>query len=74
MPPLMHDPIGLTESAVIVGCLVFYAWWWSPRQRRKRLREQARARMQWRRAFHEPLDRADVRAPALSVPEDRDPS
>lgn len=48
---LVHDPIGLGEVAVIVACLVFYGWWFSPRQRRKRRRDQARDRAQLRRAF-----------------------
>lgn len=45
----MADPIVLTESAVILGCLLFFAWWFSPAQRRKRCREEARTRMLLRR-------------------------
>lgn len=48
---VIHDPVGLAESAVIVGCLVLYGWWFSPHQRRTRLRDRARARMRMRRAF-----------------------
>jgi hypothetical protein len=67
MPTLMHDPVGLAESSVIVLCLVFYAWWFSPRQRRKRLRFQARDRVDMRRALTGPTEGTGVCAPVPSV-------
>jgi hypothetical protein len=60
---VIHDPIGLAESAVIVGCLAFDGWWFSPHQRRARLRDQARARMRMRRAFGEATDRTGMPLP-----------
>jgi len=68
----MHDPIGLAESTVIVLCLVFYAWWFSPRQRRTRLRVQARNRMEMRRALTEPTEGTGVRVPVSSVSDEGD--
>jgi hypothetical protein len=69
---VIHDPIGLAESAVIVGCLVFYGWWFSPHQRRTRLRDRARARVRMRRAFGEAMDPTGVPTPVLSVSDDID--
>jgi hypothetical protein len=69
---VIHDPIGLAESAVIIGCLVFYGWWFSPHQRRTRLRDQAWARVRMRRAFGDATDRTSVPTPALSVSDDKD--
>ena len=53
---LAHDPIGICEVVVILVSLAFYCWWFSPRQRRKRLRDLARDRARLRRAFIEPKE------------------
>jgi hypothetical protein len=71
---LIHDPIGLTESTVILLCLVFCAWRFSPRQRRMRLRVQARNRMETRHALTEPTERTGVPIPAPSVSDSADSS
>jgi hypothetical protein len=70
MTILIHDPVGLGESAVIVVCFVFDAWQFSPAQRRKRRREQARARVQLRRVFAEPTDPDPTRVAVLATPQD----
>lgn len=47
----MTDPLVHVELGVILGCLAAYAWWCSPTQRSRRRREQARARVELRRAL-----------------------
>jgi hypothetical protein len=68
---MMHDPIGLGESAVIIACLVFYAWWFSPAQRAKRRRDQAHDRAQLRRAFADATDPARAPVTIPSTPRHR---
>ncbi|GDY33692.1 hypothetical protein [Gandjariella thermophila] len=47
----MSDPLVPVELGVILGCLAACAWWCSPAQRSRRRREQARARIELRRAL-----------------------
>lgn len=65
---LLHDPIGLGEFAVILACVVFHGWWFSPRQRRKRRRDQARDRAQLRRALTHCTEITHKDASAPSAP------
>jgi hypothetical protein len=51
MLTLIHDPVALSESAVIVLSVVFIAWRLSPRQRHRRLRQRAEERWSIRRAL-----------------------
>jgi hypothetical protein len=68
MTTLIHDPIGLGESTVILACLILYAWWFSPRQRSQRRRAQARDRAQLRQALTRSGNgtASGVAAPSLS--------
>lgn len=68
MIALLHDPIGLGDVAVILACLVFYGWWFSPRQRGKRRRDQARDRAQMRRAFTNATEATPLDASTPSTP------
>lgn len=49
----MTDPVVLFEVGVVIGCVVWFAWWFSPAQRRRRLRQAARARAEVRRQLRE---------------------
>ena len=49
--PLIGDPIALSELAVIVLTAAFNVWWFSRRQRYRRLRQRAQARFMLRRAL-----------------------
>lgn len=71
MITLVHDPVGLSEFAAILLCLVFYGWWFSPRQRYKRRRDEARDRTQLRRASTASIDTTDAGSPAPPAPHDQ---
>jgi hypothetical protein len=45
------DPLAHVELGIVLGCLAAYAWWYSPAERSRRRREQARARVELRRAL-----------------------
>jgi len=42
---LMTDAVTQAEVGVIIGCASFLAWWYSPAQRSRRRREDARIRI-----------------------------
>ena len=71
MTTLIHDPVGLAECAVIIACVSFCVWWFSPSQRSKRRRERARDRALLRRAITNPSTYAAAREPVLSTPLDQ---
>jgi hypothetical protein len=71
MTPAACDPVVFGECSVILACLVFLLWWFSPGQRRQRRLVEERDRQILRRIGSEPVDGAGGATPVSSSFDDR---
>ena len=71
MTPVTCDPVVLGECSVILACLAFQLWWFSPGQRRQRRLVEERDRQILRRIGSEPVDGAGGATPVPSTVDDR---
>lgn len=67
----MTDPVTVVETGAIVGALIFVDWRLSPIQRSQRRRQQARTRIEVRRALYKHAGAAGGSVPAVPVHDGR---